>query len=98
MGTLFLAMKKIEEFNIAHAPAEFLQWIQELCDNGFRYEIVVTDHRVSHVYVSEVDDGKWEELHDEKSFRLIGSSEMKIRQRVYRPRLVDGKFIRNTNE
>ena len=89
---------KVEEFNIALAPKEFLQWIQELCDNGLRYEIVVSSHRVSHVYVSEVDDGHWEELHDEKSFRLIGSSEMKVRQKVYRPRIVNGKFIRNFND
>ena len=93
-----MTQTKVEEFNIALAPKEFLKWIQELCDNGLRYEMVISNHIVSHIYVSEIDDGQWQDLHDEKAFRLIGSSEMKIRQKVYRPRIVNGKFIRNFNE
>lgn len=91
-------MNNVERISIDSPPPGFLKWVQGVCDNGLRYEIVIESGFVSHVYVSEVDNGDWQSLKGEKFLRLLGSSEMKLRQRVYRPRIVHGKFIENYDE
>ena len=88
----------VAKFSIGDPPDGFLKWVQSLCDNELRFEIVVTDYKVSHVYVSEEDDGNWVALKDEKSFSIVGSSELIVRRMVYKPRVVNGKFIANFNE
>ena len=73
---------------------EFLTFLEQLKESGFSYDAVIENGNVIKVYARMVDDGNWKQI---KYGRLVGSKVVSYIEVVYKPRVVDGKFIYNYN-
>jgi hypothetical protein len=69
-------------------------WLKRVIEIGCSYEIVVEDGEIARVYVREGDDGDWSNI---THGRIIGTKVLSFKQRVFMPRLVNGKFISDYN-
>lgn len=74
---------------------EFRLFLERLKETNASYEVVVEDNNITKVYARFVDTGNWKHV---QFGRLIGSKMLSYIEVVYKPRVVDGKFIYNFNE
>ena len=68
---------------------DFLKWIKSLEEKKLNFEIVIEKGLVNLVYVVEPDNGDWSNL---LFGRVIYSAGTTVRQKIYKPVLIDGKF------
>jgi len=73
---------------------EFRRFLEQLKESGFSYDAVIENGNVIKVYARMVDDGDWKHV---KYGRLVGTKVVSYIEVVYKPRVVDGKFIYNYN-
>lgn len=73
---------------------EFKQWLERVTAIGSSYEIIIEDGEIVRVYVREGDDGNWANI---GHGRVFGTKVLSFKQRVFFPRIVDGKFIADYN-
>lgn len=73
---------------------EFRRFLEQLKESGFSYDAVIENSNVIKVYARMVDDGNWKRV---KYGRLVGTKVVSYIEVVYKPRIVDGKFIYNYN-
>lgn len=78
-----------ERIKVNDLPSDFTRWINELKKAKLSFEIVVDNSFISHVYVMEPDNGDWNDLF---FGRIIYSAGTSVRQNVYKPIIIDGKF------
>ena len=72
----------------------FKLWLERAVAVGCSYEVVIEDGQITRVYIREGDDGDWSNI---GHGRVIGTKMLSFKQRVFLPRMVDGKFIADYN-
>lgn len=79
---------------------EFNLWLSQVREMGWSCEIVVEGNRIDKIHVkmpAEKDNsnGDWRDV---EYGRIILSKVVSYKQKVFLPRIVDGKFIYNYSE
>ena len=82
-------MNKIQ---INNMPDSFIDWIESLIKFGYGCEIVINDGEVNHVVVKMEDNGDWSDV---KFGKVILSEGVRFKQRIFKPAIVNNKFIEN---
>lgn len=84
----------VRKLSVAQPGKDFQTWLDRVIAVGCSYEIVIEKGEISRVYVKEGDDGDWSNI---EHGRVFGTKVLSFKQRVFMPRLVDGKFIADYN-
>lgn len=82
----------IEKLRANKRPKEFNDWIDSLRREGYKATVVIVKGLINHVEVEEADNGNWDEI---MFGRITLSDKVAIKQRVYKPILYNGIFIKN---
>lgn len=82
----------IEKIRANKRPEKFNDWIDSLRREGYKATVVIVKGFINHVEVEEADNGNWDEI---MFGRITLSDKIAIKQRVYKPILYNGIFIKN---
>lgn len=84
----------IQKLSAKVVHPEFKLWLKRVVETGCSYEVVIEDGEIVRVYVRESDDGNWSNI---GHGRVVGTKVLSFKQRVFMPRIIDGKFIADYN-
>ena len=73
---------------------DFEKFLEQLRETGCNYEVIIEDGEITKLYVRIPDNGDWSDI---RYGRILGSKMVCYKQKIYIPRVGDGKIIDNYN-
>lgn len=87
-----MSQEIITKIQVSNLPQEFLLWLERVKIIGYQYEVLIDHGYVTHINVYEADNGDWSDVQFGK---IMGSGLLAIKQKVFKPVILNGNFLEN---
>jgi hypothetical protein len=84
---------EVQNIKVNNQPVELKDWLKHIIDTDCRYEIAVHAGDITFIVVDEPHDGG--DFSDLEFGRVVGTKTNAYKQKIYKPALVNGVFVKN---